>query len=248
MASIAEVRRPARPPVAVATAARWFFFATGLVMAAAVTYGFSLTVNDGLLRPKIARPPILWAHAALMSAWLTLFIAQTSLVRLRKVSWHRALGLLGLCVGVAIPVVGVTTAIVMRRFDIDHFHDTLPFIVVPLSDMALFAGSFGLAALWRARPEFHRRLMFLATVCVIDAGLGRFPVPDAWFNAGWFYLVIDGLVGLAIVRDLATIRRVHPVFVWGLPVLIATQLMTLWLWHHPPAPWLAFLRGIVGAG
>jgi hypothetical protein len=249
MATIAEVGRPsARPSKAVAAAARWFFFAMAIVMAGFVAYGFSLTVDNSLLRPKIARPPILWVHAFLMSVWLALFVVQTGLARARKVTWHRALGLWSLAIGIAIPLVGVPTAFVMRRFDIDHFHDHLNFIAVPLADMLLFSGFFAVAALNRRVPEIHRRAMFMATLSVIDAGIGRWPVPDAWFNAGWYGLVIDGLIVLAIVRDLVTIKRVHPVFAWGLPAMIAVQLASLWLWHHPPAPWLAFLRGIVGAG
>jgi hypothetical protein len=249
MATSTDVRRPHAPPhKAVQAAAHWFFFAMALVVIAMVGYGFSLTVDDGLLHAKIARPPILWVHAALMTAWLALFLAQTSLVRFGRVAWHRKLGLAGLALGCAIPLVGVPTAFVMRRFDIDHFHHKLPFIAVPLSDMVAFTTFFAVGALKRRRPEYHRRAMFLATLSVIDAGVGRWPAPDAWFDAGWYCLVIDGLVLLAVVRDLVTIRRIHPVFAWGLPALIAWQIFTLWLWHHPPAIWLAFLRGVVGAG
>jgi uncharacterized membrane protein YozB (DUF420 family) len=227
---------------------RWFYFAAALLMAGAVAYGFSFTVEDSLLRPKIARPWLLYIHAAVMSGWLVLFAVQAGLVRLRNVRLHRRLGVAGLCLGVIVPLVGVPTAIVMRRFDIEHFHDTLPFIAVPLWDMVAFSLCFGLAAVWRGRPEFHRRLMFLATAVVIDAGLGRFPFPEAWFNAGWFYGAIDLLILAAIARDLLVQRRAHPIFVLGLPLMAAGQLATWLLWRYPPQPWLSFLRGLVGVG
>jgi hypothetical protein len=227
---------------------RGFYFGTALIMAAVVVYGFSQTVQDNLIHPKIARPWLLYVHAAVMSAWLSLFVVQTGLVGLRNIKLHRRLGLAGLFLGAAVPLVGVPTAIVMRRFDIEHLHDTLPFIAVPLWDMVAFSACFGLAALWRTQPERHRRLMFLATVGLIDAGLGRFPTSDAFFNTGWFFGAIDLLILAAMTRDVVVQRRVHPVFAVGLPLIAAGQLATWWLWRHPPQPWLAFLRGIVGAG
>ena len=231
-----------------AAAGRWFYVALALLMAGMVAYGFSRTIDDGLFRPKIPRPPILYLHAAVMTSWLALFATQAGLVRARQLAWHRTLGVAGLCLGAAIPLVGVPTAIIMRRFDIDHLGDHLPIIAVPLGDMVMFTGFLSLAALWRKRPEFHRRLMFLATVSIIDAGLGRFPVPDAWFDAGWFYWVIDALILLAMARDLLLTRRIHPVFAYGLPALVLCQAVVFWLWHAPPAPWLDLMQSLVGAG
>jgi hypothetical protein len=248
MTTMSEAAKPHRPSKAVAAAGRWFYLAVGLAMACAVAFGFSQTIDAGLFRPKIPRPAILYLHATVMTAWLALFVTQAGLARARLLSWHRTLGVAGLCLGVAIPLVGVPTAIIMRRFDIDHLGAHLPFIAVPLGDMVTFTGFFALGALWRKRPEFHRRLMFLATVSLIDAGLGRFPVPDAWFDAGWFDWVIDALVLLAVGRDLLLTRRIHPVFAYGLPALILCQAVVFWLWHAPPAPWLALMRTLVGAG
>ncbi|MEO8926115.1 MAG: hypothetical protein ABI306_03035 [Caulobacteraceae bacterium] len=217
-------------------------------MAAIVTYGFSQTIGDNLIHPKIARPWLLYVHAALFCAWLTLYVLQSGLVRAGNVKLHRRLGLAWLCLGAAMPIVGVATAVVMRRFDIVHLHDTLPFLVIPLWDVGSFTVCFGLAAIWRKRPEFHRRLMFLATCALIGAGLGRFPVPEAWFNAGWFYFVIDAMVLVAIGRDLIVQRRVHPVFAVALPLMVVGQIVAWTLWWYPPAPWLGFLRVLVGAG
>jgi hypothetical protein len=237
----------ARPAWRVATA-RWFYLAASLTVLAVVVYGFGHTVSDSLIKPKIARPPILYIHAAVMSAWVILFVAQVALVRLRRTRWHRRLGIAGLALGAAIPCIGLPTTIVMRRFDIDHLHDTLPFIAVPFGDLVMFLGFFVPAALLRQRPEWHRRLMFLATCVLINAGLGRFPLPDAWFDAGWMYFAIDGLALAGAAVDLVTRSRPHSVYVIGLPLLAVCQLGVWLLWHDPPAAWLAMMRSIVGAG
>jgi hypothetical protein len=178
-----------------------FHLVLALLMAGAVAYGFSQTIDDGLLHPRIPRPFLLYVHAAAFSAWICLYVLQTALVRAGNIKLHRRMGLAGLCLGAAIPILGVSTAIVMRRFDVIHFHRTVNFLVVPLWDMVAFTPCFVLGALWRKRPEFHRRLMFLATCMIIDAGLARFPVPDAWFDVAWFYFAMDGLVLLAVATS-----------------------------------------------
>jgi hypothetical protein len=225
-----------------------FYLVMALLMAGAVIYGFSRTIDDNLIHPKIPRPPVLYVHAVLFGAWILIFVLQTALVRAGGVRLHRRLGLAWLCIGAAIPVVGVSTAIVMRRFDILHFHRTLNFLAVPLWDMIAFTPCFVLAALWRKRPEFHRRLMFLATCMLIDAGLNRFPLPAAWSNAAWFYFAIDGLVLVVIARDLLVQHRLHPVFAIAMPLIVVGQVVTWTLWQHPPAAWIGFLRTLVGVG
>lgn len=248
-ATLSESRAPKRGDAPIGPAiGRWFYLAAAIVAAGVAAYGFSQTIGDSLIHPKIARPPILYLHATVMSAWLALFVTQASLVRLGQVKLHRRLGLFGLALGVAVPLVGIPTAFVMRRFDIVHFHDTLPFIAIPLTDMLTFSVLFGLAVLWRGRPDRHRRLMFMATVALLSAGFGRFPTPDAWFMAGWFYFAMDSMVLAAMGADLLTLKRVHPVFAIGLPLVALAQLGTWLLWRHPPQPWLSALRAVVGAG
>ena len=225
-----------------------FHFVMALVMAGVVVYGFSHTIGDRLIHPDIPRPRVLYVHAAVFSAWLALYIVQTGLVASRNVRLHRRLGLAWFCVGALLPLLGVVTSIVMRRFDIVHLHRTLPFLSVPLMDMVVFTTCFGLAALWRRSPEYHRRLMFLATCGLLDAGLGRFPTPDAWFLAGWFYGAIDVLVLVAMARDFVVQRRVHPVFAVGLPLLMLAQVTAWVLWRQPPALWITICRAMVGVG
>jgi hypothetical protein len=225
-----------------------FHFVMALLMAGVVAYGFSRTIGDNLIHPTIPRPRLLYVHAALFSAWIAIYVLQTGLVATGNVRLHRRLGLVWLWVGAAMPVIGVATAIVMRRFDIIQLHETLPILAVPLWDILAFTACFALAALLRKRPEFHRRLMFLAICNIMDAAFARFPLPAAWFEAGWFYYALDGLVLIAIGRDLIVQRRVHLVFAVALPLMVAGQIVTWTLWHHAPAVWLAFCRALVGVG
>jgi hypothetical protein len=217
---------------------RSFYLCMSLLVVAVVIYGFSHTVGENLIHPVSPRPAILYVHATLFTVWLAFFIVQAGLVRTRNVKVHKKLGWLGLLLGGAMPMVGVTTAIVMTRFRVREGHDDfVAFLSVPLFDMLAFTVIFGLAFYWRTRPEFHRRLMLLATCGLTAAGFGRFPkyvLPE-----NWFYVGVDILVLLAVARDLLVNKRVHPVYLYGLPVLMAGQTVATcaylksWpLWMH----------------
>jgi len=49
-----------------------------LLIAIVVFYGFSRTVNAGLIHPSSPRPTILYLHAAIFTAWVLLFILQSA--------------------------------------------------------------------------------------------------------------------------------------------------------------------------
>ena len=53
--------------------AKYFYFLMSFPIIAVVAYGFSRTVGKNLIHPVIPRPPILYLHAAIFTAWLGLF-------------------------------------------------------------------------------------------------------------------------------------------------------------------------------
>ena len=93
-----------------------------LVLAALVILGFSRTVNASLFHANPPRPLLLWIHGAAFSMWIAFFIAQSALVRVRKVSVHRLLGWFGALLAALMVVLGVTIAVVMTRFDTVVLH------------------------------------------------------------------------------------------------------------------------------
>lgn len=225
---------------------RYFYFAMALLMVAVVVYGFSYTVEARLLHPAIAPPAILYLHALTFVAWLSLFTVQSALVRSHRIRLHKQLGLFGAGLGAAVFAVGIATSLVMTRFHALHteLHAPQPgFLIVPLNDMAAFAGTFGAAVLLRRKPEYHRRLMLMATAALTAAGWGRFPqIPHALF-----YLGVDGLVLLGMARDLIVIRRVHSAYLYGLPAMIAGQVAAMAILVQQPAWWLSIVHAI-GSG
>lgn len=156
---------------------KYFYLCMSLLIAAVVVYGFSQTIQNKLIHGSPRRPILLWMHAVLFSSWVVFYITQSVLVRIRKVNIHRALGWAGAALGTSMVVVGPWVAVVMARFDTSQLHRTNrdAFLIIPFFDIAAFATCFGLAILWRTRPERHRRLMLVATCALTGAAFGRIP-------------------------------------------------------------------------
>ena len=202
---------------------RYFYLFMALLIPAIVVYGFSFTVGRNLIHPAIPRPPILYLHAVVFSGWLVFFALQSGLVRTRQVRWHRRLGWFGAAMGASIVVLGTATAITMGRFNIARLRATHveSDLMIPLFDMVAFSITFALAVYLRRKPEFHRRLVFVATCTLTAAAFGRFPewlLPPVLFYAG-----VDALILLGAIRDLLVDRRVHPVYLYVLPALVVGQ-------------------------
>jgi hypothetical protein len=226
---------------------RYFYFAMSLLMAGIVFSGFQRTVNENLLHPAIPRPFILWIHASAFAAWVIFFICQSTLVRVHKVSWHRSIGWFGAGLATMMVPLGVTTAIIMARFDAVKLHqsesDAHAFLSVPFYDMIAFGVLIGLAIYWRTKPELHRRLIFIATCGLMDAPVARF---DYVFDHNLFFPCLDLLIVLGVGRDLLVDGRVHKVYRYALPLLIVGQSLAIYMWRHNPSWWQGITRVIMG--
>lgn len=222
----------------------YFYFAMSLLIATIVVIGFSRTVNPNLFHAAIPRPFLLWIHAAAFSGWVAFYILQSALVRTHNVKLHRSLGWFGVGLGALMVPLGFTIAIIMGRFDAAQLHQSDPtFLSIPFYDMIAFGALVTLAISWRRKPELHRRLLFLATCCLLDAAFGR---SDFLFYHYLFYPCLDCVMLLGVVRDLMINRRVHAVYRYALPVLVVGQTFAVYLWHGSPAWWLKTTHAILG--
>lgn len=245
MASSETVRVLATQPSISVRVEKYFYLGMSLLIAAVVVYGFSGTVDKKLIHANPRRPILLWVHAILFSSWVAFYIMQSVLVRIREVKLHRTLGWAGATLGTFMVVVGPWVAVVMARFDTSQLHraNRDAFLIVPLFDMVSFAICFGLAILWRTRPERHRRLMLLATCALTGAAFGRIPIMHAPLS---FYGGVDGLMLLGPLRDLAVRRRIHAVYLIAIPLLFAGQTAVSQIFHHKAGFWIRIAHRLLG--
>jgi hypothetical protein len=226
--------------IALVSLDKFFYFTMSWLVLAVVAYGFVPTLGERLLHPPAPRPLILYGHAIIFTSWVFLFIVQSTFVRAANIRWHRRLGVAGVVLGGILPLYGTATAIVMQDWD------SASFLSLPFNDMLTFAISFGLAIYWRRKPEFHRRLMIIASCCLTGAAFARFPselMPFPWFYAG-----VDLLILLGVLRDLVVNRKVHVVYRHGLPAMMIAQALSLYLFLGKPAVWLTFVHLLVRQG
>lgn len=225
---------------------KYFYLFMSLIFVAVIAYGFSFTIHKNLIHPAVPRPWILYLHATVFSGWLVFLILQSTLVRSGKVQWHRRIGWFGVALGTLIPIVGVSTAIAMGRFNTVslHYARAESDLIVPLFDMVCFTSTFPLAVYYRKRPELHRRLILVATCALTAAGFGRFPeriLPPYLFYAG-----VDLLILLGVARDLIVNRTVHRVYLFVLPSFILGQAVVTYITFHNVPFWLKIAHGILG--
>jgi len=223
---------------------RYFYFFISLVVAGIVVAGFSRSVDQNLFHAAPPRPVLLWIHGAAFSGWVVFFILQSALVRVRKVSLHRTLGWFGAALGALMITLGAVVAVMMGRFDALQLHQPNPaFLSVSFFDMLSFGIFFGLAIVWRVKPEMHRRFLVLATCCLLSAPFGRF---DYLFDHGLFYVGVDAVMLLGVARDLLVDRRVHKVYLYGIPAVVIGQSVAIYLWRGSPGWWLSSCKEILG--
>jgi hypothetical protein len=221
----------------------YFYLLMSLLNAGVVFYGFSQTIDDRLLHPNPLPPWILYLHAPVFSAWVLFFILQSALVRIGSVKVHRTLGWLGAELAVMLVVLGYATAIHMDKF---HFRQTqnpadAAFLIIQLLDLGSFIVPFILAIWWRKRPEYHRRLMLIATLALSDAAFRRFPfVPLRFAPVG-----VDVLILFGVFRDYFVEGRVHKVYLKALPVLVACQMFAVVVYTHSWQWWVRIAEALV---
>jgi hypothetical protein len=117
------------------------------------------------------------------------------------------------------------------------------FLSVPFVDMIIFGSCIAMAIYWRKKPEYHRRLVFVASCQLMDAAIGRF---DFMFNHNLFYPALDCLIVLGMVRDWVVDKRVHKVYLYALPSLIVVQSLAIYAWRINPNWWQGITQAIMG--
>jgi hypothetical protein len=212
----------------------------GMALAALVTIAIGFAPSF-YLRPRSLPPlpPVVVAHGVIFTAWIVVFVVQTSLITTGHTAIHRRLGFIGMGLAGVMLVMGPLIAISAARRGVFP-GDPLAFLLVPLMDVVLFAACVGLAYHYRRRSELHKRWMLLAVASLLPPAISRWPIAS---NRPMVVLwVVLLFVAARAIADLVTGTRVHPVTLWGglcllasLPLRFAVAQTEGW---HRVARWL----------
>jgi hypothetical protein len=234
-----------------ATSDRRFFSVVAILITVLVFTGFARTYYFHALFHVQAPSPFLEIHGAVMSGWIALFLAQTILIKIRRVTWHKRLGVAGVAyAAVMVPIACFATLGAARREVRAHsllVPSQLNVLGLELTQVLLFA-SFVAAAVWlRSRTDFHKRLMLVATLCILPNAIVRLALlthvkylaTNLVLLSLWTLLVVS-IVAIDSLRN----RRVHRAFAGGASVAIAA-LYLAWLGSRTAA-WDHYWMGVLG--
>jgi hypothetical protein len=217
---------------------RAFFTGLSLLMILAVFVGFSRSYYLKGLYGTPPLPALFHVHGFLFTAWMLFLVVQTGLVASRRTALHRRLGVGGAVLAAAMTVAAMAMTIDLARRSAAAPTDIgLAFTIVPFFTVVVFPVLVGIALLFRRQPEVHKRLMLIATLELVTAGVAR--IPGAGSMPLFFVLTDVGLVAI-LSYDVITRRRPHPATVWGGLFLVATQVVRTTA--GGTAAWIAFAR------
>lgn len=204
---------------------RRFYIGLGLFMAAMVAAGFAPYFGQ-VLGGTVEKEWLVHVHAAIYVGWIGLFIFQVSLAATGRIGLHRRVGEVAIGYGVLLIVIGLVAAFnqLANGIAAGRAEEAQRFFLVPLVDMVVFPIFFGAAIACRKTPEVHKRLMLVATVGLLNAAAGRIDL-EAFMAIKPSYLAIWlSPIFIAMAHDYWKLRRVHPVYLIGIAVLVISAL------------------------
>jgi hypothetical protein len=203
-------------------------------------------------------PPILHVHAVLMGAWLTLLLAQTTLMATGNARHHRKLGIASFVLAPAILVSGfilvptiygqVTDALAVAppeaRAGLEaRLAGSNNIFLAQIRAGVLFA-IFVILAL-RARKldsGFHKRMIILATLVPLPAAFNRFTflpktTPESPLSGDLYTLLwLLPMLGWDLYRGNGLNRAYKVWFALWIPATIAVHLLWSSPWWQATAP------------
>jgi hypothetical protein len=218
-----------------------------VALSSLIFVGFARTYY---LKFLFAAPPLTVAaqlHGLLATLWLVLHYTQARLVAAHRVDIHMKLGIFAACVGGVLAVQALHLGIAgVAAGHAPPGRDPLQFLSVPIGTTTMFASFLVAALVMRRKREWHKRFMFFATLALIVPAVGRLDSfvmePLGLPRAVLAIVVTIAFVAWAWWDDWRKLGRVHPAYVWGGVLLIASvplrRAIGFMDWWRPVAEWI----------
>ena len=208
--------------------ARTFYLAFSGMAVAAVLIGFSTTYFIPGPRGTLNIPWMVHLHGWTAMAWVVFLVAQVMLVRSGRSRLHRQAGKAAVPLGIGVWASGIAVGVWVVDRDLpdqgDFAYESLAGTIISLS---MFLALVVAALLLKRRPDWHKRLMLLATIVVLWPAFFRFrhlmpfvPRPELLLGL----LLADLPILIAAVRDRVRWGRVHPVWAYVGSAVFVEQL------------------------
>ncbi|MGC8548316.1 MAG: hypothetical protein ACP5M4_01340 [Acidobacteriaceae bacterium] len=213
---------------------RFFYTLAGAIFLVLIVIGFQHYIFHGRLSDNTPILPAMLvaivAHSTAIFAWFLLFFVQALLISTRNRKIHMKLGWSVLVVATAIvltgPIVAYSETVIEKTTVFDW--PALPFLLVMLTEIFLYAVFVTIGVVYRKQPRIHRPMMLLAGLSLISGALVRIPLVNAIFGLHqWLGLFgpVTVLGGLFLLLRWAMTRRFEREYAVGYALLVAVTLM-----------------------
>lgn len=228
-------------PPAAGTSDRTFFALFVAMCWTGVLFGFFPASGARMMgKADYVAPLILHIHAAVFVGWLTLLTTQMLLIRNGRCDLHMKLGLVSV---VLIPIMaysGLAAELYSQRFYIQRRTDGLNFFILPIFYSLAFPAFAATAVIFARRDSAaHKRLILMATTLIVGAAYARW-----WgeslarlFGDAYWGMILNSFAGtnlilaMAIGYDFYSRGRPHRVYLIGVPLILAGELVVSWIYH-----------------
>jgi hypothetical protein len=203
------------------TRARGFYVALAVLIAALALAGFWRSYFGSLLTGNVVETlPLVHFHIAVYVGWLALFVAQAAFAAAGRIDLHVKVGRFGIGYGWFVVAIGLLVGFGMFvvRVRAGAEAEAIGRLFGPVLDMLVFAPLFAAAVHYRGKPELHKRLMLLAMVTLLVPAVSR--MRAVMPSLVLVQLVWSAPILLAMAYDYAKRRIVHPIYVFGLVLLL----------------------------
>ena len=206
-----------------------FFFAMASLCVLYAFGGFTPTyfapLASGTFGPVT---PVVHIHGILFFSWTLVFLLQTWLINRSGVAVHRSVGMGGISLATAMVIVGAIVSLQKQQRTIDAGLLDLGYSLGLSGLLSLigFGVMFALAIRYIRRPDYHKRLMLMATCMLMNAPIARLYRP--MFNprppVPWLVnATVDIILVALLLYDWKSLRRPHVVTVGAGLFLLSKQ-------------------------
>lgn len=208
-----------------------FYLVMAIIALAVVVAGFFPTYVAPVMSGTFVAKPFVHVHGLVFFLWILISIVQPYLMASGNEQMHRKFGVYAGILALAVITMGVAMAIISGRVDIFNGEDIRPkaFLLIPLTDMMLFAVFVSLGLLNYKRPDYHKRLMLLASVSILPAAfarlLGYLGLEDVLATV----LIMNSFVFAGLLNDSWRNRPLHRVYVLGGAFLLIVHFSRIYL-------------------
>jgi hypothetical protein len=209
-----------------------FYLAMAVLAALIAVVGFSRRYLLPVAAGTFQAPAIVHVHGIITFGWMAFVVVQTLLVVRGRSSLHRRLGMAGIALGSLLIFTATEVTILLLARELrEGGPSPREFSATILGSILMIASLFGLAIAYIDKPEVHKRLMLLTTFVILRPALARIiqllagslSRLDRNDLAG---IASDALIVIAVVYDVKTRGKPHPVYIAGLAGIVLVQIAT----------------------